>query len=216
MFQVFGELTRLLEPGNRRRVCGAALQRDAAPRFAHHGTALGNRPGDNLWGLGWFSPLAKPRGRFRCCGTNRPPNPLGSVPVAGSWRRGGLLEEKSAGGEPARWSRVPLPQDVLTLSSSTDSEGENGAAAAGQAPGAANDSDDIQTISSGSGDEDEKRNPAPGAGERDAEPRGRRSLRPRVQPRSPVFGLKPSPLVLSRSKLPSPSVPAPLTRRTDQ
>ncbi|OPJ85693.1 histone-lysine N-methyltransferase SETDB1 [Patagioenas fasciata monilis] len=46
----------------------------------------------------------------------------------------------------------------------TDSEGENGAVAAGQAPGAANDSDDIQTISSGSADEDEKRNPAPGAG----------------------------------------------------
>ncbi|XP_071656495.1 histone-lysine N-methyltransferase SETDB1 isoform X2 [Patagioenas fasciata] len=58
----------------------------------------------------------------------------------------------------------PRADDVLTLSSSTDSEGENGAVAAGQAPGAANDSDDIQTISSGSADEDEKRNPAPGAG----------------------------------------------------
>lgn len=67
----------------------------------------------------------------------------------------------------SRRHALPPPSradDVLTLSSSTDSEGENGAAAAGQAPGAANDSDDIQTISSGSGDEDEKRNPAPGAG----------------------------------------------------
>ncbi|XP_030329576.1 histone-lysine N-methyltransferase SETDB1-like [Strigops habroptila] len=32
----------------------------------------------------------------------------------------------------------PFAQDVLTLSSSTDSEGENGPAAAGQAPGTAN------------------------------------------------------------------------------
>ncbi|NXA56620.1 SETB1 methyltransferase, partial [Nothocercus julius] len=56
--------------------------------------------------------------------------------------------------------------DVLTLSSSTDSEGENGQAAAGQAPGAANDSDDIQTISSGSEEEegDDKKNPSCGSG----------------------------------------------------
>ncbi|NWX11065.1 SETB1 methyltransferase, partial [Caloenas nicobarica] len=58
----------------------------------------------------------------------------------------------------------PSADDVLTLSSSTDSEGENSAAVPGQAPGAANDSDDIQTISSGSGDEEEKRNPTPGEG----------------------------------------------------
>ncbi|XP_030329759.1 histone-lysine N-methyltransferase SETDB1 isoform X3 [Strigops habroptila] len=60
----------------------------------------------------------------------------------------------------------PFAQDVLTLSSSTDSEGENGPAAAGQAPGTANDSDDIQTISSGSEEEegDEKKNPSSGSG----------------------------------------------------
>ncbi|XP_077176107.1 histone-lysine N-methyltransferase SETDB1 isoform X2 [Paroedura picta] len=43
--------------------------------------------------------------------------------------------------------------DVLMLSSSTDSEGDNGRATSGQAPGNANDSDDIQTISSGSEEE---------------------------------------------------------------
>lgn len=57
-------------------------------------------------------------------------------------------------------------QDVLTLSSSTDSEGENGQAVAGQAQGTTNDSDDIQTISSGSEEEegDDKKNPS-GSGE---------------------------------------------------
>ncbi|NXX80285.1 SETB1 methyltransferase, partial [Urocolius indicus] len=56
--------------------------------------------------------------------------------------------------------------DVLTLSSSTDSEGENGQAAAGQAPGTINDSDDIQTISSGSEEEegDDKKNPSSESG----------------------------------------------------
>ncbi|NWI18428.1 SETB1 methyltransferase, partial [Crypturellus soui] len=59
-----------------------------------------------------------------------------------------------------------LEGDVLTLSSSTDSEGDNGQAAAGQAPGTANDSDDIQTISSGSEEEegDDKKNPSGGSG----------------------------------------------------
>ncbi|XP_004689607.1 PREDICTED: histone-lysine N-methyltransferase SETDB1 isoform X1 [Condylura cristata] len=51
------------------------------------------------------------------------------------------------------------PDDVLTLSSSTESEGESGASrkpAAGQTSAAAADSDDIQTISSGSeGDDSE-------------------------------------------------------------
>lgn len=57
---------------------------------------------------------------------------------------------------------------MLTLSSSTESEGENGQAAAGQAQGTANDSDDIQTISSGSEEEegDDKKNALSGSGER--------------------------------------------------
>uniref|UniRef100_A0A8C6YTL0 Histone-lysine N-methyltransferase SETDB1 n=1 Tax=Nothoprocta perdicaria TaxID=30464 RepID=A0A8C6YTL0_NOTPE len=61
-------------------------------------------------------------------------------------------------------SLQPSADDVLTLSSSTDSEGENGQAAAGQAPGTTNDSDDIQTISSGSEEEegDDKKNPLSG------------------------------------------------------
>lgn len=56
------------------------------------------------------------------------------------------------------------PQDVLTLSSSTDSDGEH---RAGQAPGTANDSDDIQTISSGSEEEEgeDKKNQSSGSGE---------------------------------------------------
>ncbi|XP_067425735.1 histone-lysine N-methyltransferase SETDB1 isoform X2 [Emydura macquarii macquarii] len=56
--------------------------------------------------------------------------------------------------------------DVLTLSSSTDSEGEHGQPAAGQAQGTTNDSDDIQTISSGSDEEDldDKKNPSSGLG----------------------------------------------------
>ncbi|NXJ30742.1 SETB1 methyltransferase, partial [Dicrurus megarhynchus] len=62
-----------------------------------------------------------------------------------------------------RRSLAPLPpsEDVLTLSSSTDSDGENG-----QAPGRANDSDDIQTISSGSEEEEgeDKKNPSSGSG----------------------------------------------------
>uniref|UniRef100_A0A8C3URE6 Histone-lysine N-methyltransferase SETDB1 n=1 Tax=Catharus ustulatus TaxID=91951 RepID=A0A8C3URE6_CATUS len=54
------------------------------------------------------------------------------------------------------------PQDVLTLSSSTDSDGEH---RAGQAPGT-NDSDDIQTISSGSEEEEgeDKKNASSGSG----------------------------------------------------
>uniref|UniRef100_A0A8D0KZ29 SET domain bifurcated histone lysine methyltransferase 1 n=1 Tax=Strix occidentalis caurina TaxID=311401 RepID=A0A8D0KZ29_STROC len=60
----------------------------------------------------------------------------------------------------------PPTEDVLTLSSSTDSDGENGQAAAGQAQGTTNDSDDIQTISSGSEEEegDDKKNPSSGSG----------------------------------------------------
>ncbi|NXR34287.1 SETB1 methyltransferase, partial [Zosterops hypoxanthus] len=66
----------------------------------------------------------------------------------------------------SRRQSLPLPpplEDVLTLSSSTDSDGEH---RAGQAPGTANDSDDIQTISSGS-EEDEgedKKNQSSGSG----------------------------------------------------
>ncbi|NXD31166.1 SETB1 methyltransferase, partial [Spelaeornis formosus] len=58
---------------------------------------------------------------------------------------------------------LPSPsEDVLTLSSSTDSDEEH---RAGQAPGA-NDSDDIQTISSGSEEEEgeDKKNPSSGSG----------------------------------------------------
>ncbi|XP_051496934.1 histone-lysine N-methyltransferase SETDB1 isoform X1 [Apus apus] len=58
----------------------------------------------------------------------------------------------------------PTADDVMTLSSTSDSDGENGQGAAGQTPGATNDSDDIQTISSGSEDEDEKKNPSSGSG----------------------------------------------------
>jgi len=50
-----------------------------------------------------------------------------------------------------------LPQDILTLSSSTESEGESGTSrkpTAGQTSAAAVDSDDIQTISSGSEGDD--------------------------------------------------------------
>lgn len=49
------------------------------------------------------------------------------------------------------------PQDVLTLSSSTESEGESGTSrkpTAGQTAATAVDSDDIQTISSGSEGDD--------------------------------------------------------------
>ena len=49
------------------------------------------------------------------------------------------------------------PQDVLTLSSSTESEGESGTSrkpTAGQTSATAVDSDDIQTISSGSEGDD--------------------------------------------------------------
>ncbi|NXD17633.1 SETB1 methyltransferase, partial [Nothocercus nigrocapillus] len=72
----------------------------------------------------------------------------------------------SAGSGALQGAAAAFPQDVLTLSSSTDSEGENGQAAAGQAPGTANDSDDIQTISSGSEEEegDDKKNPSCGSG----------------------------------------------------
>lgn len=56
---------------------------------------------------------------------------------------------------------------MLTLSSSTDSEGENGQPVVGQAQGTTNDSDDIQTISSGSEEEegDDKKNLSSGSGE---------------------------------------------------
>ncbi|NWH71423.1 SETB1 methyltransferase, partial [Piaya cayana] len=67
-----------------------------------------------------------------------------------------------------RQSLTPQPpaDDVLTLSSSTESEGENGQAAGAQAPGTTNDSDDIQTISSGSDDNDAdgKKNSLSGSG----------------------------------------------------
>ncbi|NXR66906.1 SETB1 methyltransferase, partial [Rhadina sibilatrix] len=59
---------------------------------------------------------------------------------------------------------LPPPlEDVLTLSSSTDSDGEH---RAGHAPGTANDSDDIQTISSGSEEEEgeDKKNQSSGSG----------------------------------------------------
>ncbi|NWR41833.1 SETB1 methyltransferase, partial [Regulus satrapa] len=64
-----------------------------------------------------------------------------------------------------RRSLAPAPalEDVLTLSSSTDSDGEH---RAGQAPGTTNDSDDIQTISSGSEEEEgeDKKNLSSGSG----------------------------------------------------
>ena len=50
-----------------------------------------------------------------------------------------------------------LPQDILTLSSSTESEGESGTSrkpTTGQTSATAVDSDDIQTISSGSEGDD--------------------------------------------------------------
>ncbi|XP_053823121.1 histone-lysine N-methyltransferase SETDB1 isoform X2 [Vidua chalybeata] len=54
-------------------------------------------------------------------------------------------------------------ENVLMVSSSTDSDEEH---RAGQAPGTANDSDDIQTISSGSEEEEgeDKKNPSSGSG----------------------------------------------------
>ncbi|NXG52629.1 SETB1 methyltransferase, partial [Psilopogon haemacephalus] len=67
----------------------------------------------------------------------------------------------------SRRHSLPAPtEDILTLSSSTDSEGENGQGAAGQPQGTTNDSDDIQTISSGSEEEegDEKKNTSAGSG----------------------------------------------------
>lgn len=85
-----------------------------------------------------------------------------------SWSRGGELEESTMFlGKREAWvhSRsCSCPQDVLTLSSSTDSEGEH---RAGHAPGTANDSDDIQTISSGSDEEEgeDKKNQSSGSGE---------------------------------------------------
>lgn len=59
---------------------------------------------------------------------------------------------------------------MLTLSSSTDSDGDNGPKAEGQPQGTANDSDDIQTISSGSEEEegDEKKNPSGSGGRGEA------------------------------------------------
>ncbi|NXN10678.1 SETB1 methyltransferase, partial [Indicator maculatus] len=68
----------------------------------------------------------------------------------------------------SRRQSLPLPpsaQDILTLSSSTDSEGENGQGAAGQPQGTTNDSDDIQTISSGSEEEEgDEKKPSAGSG----------------------------------------------------
>ncbi|NWT76748.1 SETB1 methyltransferase, partial [Prunella himalayana] len=57
----------------------------------------------------------------------------------------------------------PSSENVLMVSSSTDSDEEH---RAGQAPGTANDSDDIQTISSGSDEEEgeDKKNPSSGSG----------------------------------------------------
>ncbi|NWY64558.1 SETB1 methyltransferase, partial [Erithacus rubecula] len=68
-----------------------------------------------------------------------------------------LLQNRRQGLAPA-----PPSEDVLTLSSSTDSDGEH---RAGQAPGT-NDSDDIQTISSGSEEEEgeDKKNPSSESG----------------------------------------------------
>ncbi|NXR90099.1 SETB1 methyltransferase, partial [Hypocryptadius cinnamomeus] len=64
-----------------------------------------------------------------------------------------------------RRSLAPPPpsENVLMVSSSTDSDEEH---RAGQAPGTANDSDDIQTISSGSEEEEgeDKKNPSSGSG----------------------------------------------------
>lgn len=84
-----------------------------------------------------------------------------------SWSREGCAGgEHHIPGEKGGWDAhsrsCSCPQDVLTLSSSTDSDGENG-----QAPGRANDSDDIQTISSGSEEEEgeDKKNPSSGSGE---------------------------------------------------
>ncbi|NWU87734.1 SETB1 methyltransferase, partial [Onychorhynchus coronatus] len=58
----------------------------------------------------------------------------------------------------------PPSEDVLTLSSSTDSDVESGQVPAGQVPGTTNDSDDIQTISSGSEEEEDKKNLSSGSG----------------------------------------------------
>ncbi|NXH10170.1 SETB1 methyltransferase, partial [Bucco capensis] len=69
-----------------------------------------------------------------------------------------------------RHSLAPQPttEEVMTVLSSTDSEGEreNGQAAAGQPQGTTNDSDDIQTISSGSEEEEgeDKKNLTSGSG----------------------------------------------------
>lgn len=135
-------------------MCWAAL-RDVAPRFARHGS------GKPSWGqslrFGVFFSLLTPK----------PAGTRGFCPGRGFLENGGSpRRENRFRGTESDGAAGPFPQDVLTLSSSTDSEGENGAAVTGQGPGAANDSDDIQTISSGSGDEDEKRNAAAGAGER--------------------------------------------------
>ncbi|XP_039566081.1 histone-lysine N-methyltransferase SETDB1 isoform X2 [Passer montanus] len=56
---------------------------------------------------------------------------------------------------------APTSENVLMVSSSTDSDEEH---RAGQAPGTANDSDDIQTISSGSEEEEDKKNSSSGSG----------------------------------------------------
>lgn len=78
-----------------------------------------------------------------------------------SWRRAAYPGGKGG------WDGLQelfCPQNVLTVSSSTDSDEEH---RAGQAPGTANDSDDIQTISSGSDEEEgeDKKNPSSGSGE---------------------------------------------------
>ncbi|XP_015280005.1 PREDICTED: histone-lysine N-methyltransferase SETDB1 isoform X2 [Gekko japonicus] len=68
---------------------------------------------------------------------------------------------KTAMHQSRRQSDTQPADDVMMLSSSTDSEGDNGRGTSGQAQGNANDSDDIQTISSGSEEEhgaDEKKN----------------------------------------------------------
>ncbi|NXC41816.1 SETB1 methyltransferase, partial [Penelope pileata] len=88
--------------------------------------------------------------------------PMSKTALLQSRRHSGTLQPPAEISTDPSGFRHGLQGDVLTLSSSTDSEGENGQAAAGQAQGTTNDSDDIQTISSGSEEEegDDKKNPS--------------------------------------------------------
>lgn len=103
-------------------------------------------------------------GGSRSPASPRAPAPRGSAPASCLQGGGAPLLGWGSGGSAAQELRYL--QDVLTLSSSTDSDGDNGPKVEGQPQGAANDSDDIQTISSGSEEEegDEKKNPC-GSGE---------------------------------------------------